>query len=442
MSNECARTQLTQPKDDDSSKSKKQPSEPPASGLGDDSNGTNDNVDGRETNEVPELGHNGEGVGKDDSDAEGEDDVKLGGGTRERRDEREVDQQPNSPSMSSYSTSDATQVTTGLATPPPGPLERPPLTHLATLTTTHLAKPLSTHLATLLSAYLATQSMDPVQHKPSLPTTHLATPPSIHHATLPSAHLATRAQDDTIPNDLGAPTTQGIQTPFMDLLGNDLASFGTDMGFDTWGDQFAIPQVPLPGVGPTVVDLAGNLGSMPPPCNLFQGQTGWNTTVGMQFPTTAAFQPMNLDVGATAFDNFDFGAVGSVVGGFSPPFIPGNFDFGGVPDGAQYSTRLSSASSPAILSSPRSSLAAQSPKLPSEVAVLPAPPLPPTGPTTDTSNEGVCLKRKHVPSLRAQRDNAIGNENQNPTPATHDETSKLKRGRLSDTKVMSTTKNK
>ncbi|KIK72173.1 hypothetical protein PAXRUDRAFT_22307 [Paxillus rubicundulus Ve08.2h10] len=92
----------------------------------------NDNMDGTVAKEEPEPDCNGEGVGQDDLDAKDENNVELGGGTREQRDEEEVEQWPNSPSTS-YSVSDVTQVTTGLATPPPAPLERLPSTHLATL---------------------------------------------------------------------------------------------------------------------------------------------------------------------------------------------------------------------------------------------------------------------------------------------------------------------
>ncbi|KIK75808.1 hypothetical protein PAXRUDRAFT_18668 [Paxillus rubicundulus Ve08.2h10] len=198
----------------------------------------NDDMDGTVAEEEPEPGCNGEGVGQDDLDAKDENNVDV---------------------------SDVTQVTTGLATPPTASLERLPSTHLATLAalaalasspptaclatpsthlatppSVHLATPLSVHLATPLSAHLATQSMNPVQLKSSLLPAHIATLPSAHLATLLSTHLATRAQDVTASDGLST-TMQGIQTPFMDLFGNNLASFDTGMGFDTlWSDPFEI----------------------------------------------------------------------------------------------------------------------------------------------------------------------------------------------------------
>ncbi|KAG6372113.1 hypothetical protein JVT61DRAFT_8827 [Boletus reticuloceps] len=289
---------------------------------------------------------------------------------------------------------------------------------------------------------------------------------------------------------------QDVQTFFIDLLGNDLTSFSTGAGFDLWGDQFAIPQVPLLGVGPTMLNQGiqtpssaasdivtpSNLDLMSFPYNLIQGQAGWNSTAGMQLPSPASFQPLNPDSSGTTFSNmlnFDLSAVGSMGGGFNPgytPFIPADCNFGGVPDDArtppslpfgalnpglvnppqtQYLTHFPSVSLPAMSSSLQSSSMVQPPEPLSEVVVPPVPTLPPADPgvlnglqtqTTETSNEdsatGVRSKRKPMPSLRAQRDNAIGNENLLLTPVTRDGTSKLKRGRPSDAKATSTTKNK
>lgn len=499
MSNEHTRTQLTQPKDDNSLK---RPSEQPTSESGNDINGTDNNADGKEAEEGHELGYDGEGVEQDESDAKGENNIKLGGGTRERRDE-EVEQQPTS-----YSTSDAIQVTAGVATPPPAPLERLPSTHLATppsmrpaiLPAALALSPPTDHIATP-PAHLATP---PSTHLATPPSAHLATPPSVHlpaqstnfvrlESLSPTAYLATHAQDDTTYSGLGA--MQGIQTPFMDLTGNDLVSFGAGTGFDTWSDPFGIPQVFLPGVGPTVVNPGfhvppsaasctvspDNLGFMPSSCNLLQGPTGWNNTTGMHLLPPALLQPMNPDASGTAFSNmpvFDFSAVGSVGGDSNPDytaFIPTTFNFGGVPDSAgtsqpsgalnpgpvnplqtQYSTLLPSVSSPAMFSSLQPSSTAQSPEVPCEVAAPPSPllPLPPTDPgvfnvsqtpTTGTSNDsatGVRSKRKYMPSLRAERDNAIGKKAQVPTPATRDGASKPKRGKPSNGRAATATKSK
>ncbi|KAG6375208.1 hypothetical protein JVT61DRAFT_3420 [Boletus reticuloceps] len=491
--------------DNAGSRSRKWPSGQPGSESGDGINGMENNTNGKEAEEEPEIGCDGEGVRQDDLDAEGEDDIELGEGTRERRDGEEVEQQPNSPSTSSYSASHAIQATTGFATPLPAHLRvaTSPSTHLATLPaalasplqTTHIATP-PTHLATP-PAHLATQSTNPTSALPTAnfatpPTSHLATPPSMllatraqptadlatpptsHLATPPSTLLATRAQDVTGSSDLGAPTMQDIQTFFVDLLGNDLTSFGTGAGFDLWGDQFCnSPSSPS-------WSWANHLMSFP--YNLVQGQAGWNSTAGMQLPSPASFQPLNPDSSGTTFSdmlNFDLSAVGSMGGGFNPgytPFIPTDCNFGGVPDDArtlpslpfgalnprlvnppqtQYLTHFPSVSLPVMSSSLQSSSMVQPPEPLSEVVVPPVPMLPPADPgvldgpqtqTTKTSNEdsatGARSKRKPMPSLRAQCDNAIGNENLFLTPVTRDGTSKLKRGRPSDAKATSTTKNK
>lgn len=47
-----------------------------------------------------------------------------------------------------------------------------------------------------------------------------------------------------------------------------------------------------------------------------------------------------------------------------------------------------------------------------------------------------------MPSLCVEHDNAIGKKKQVATPATHDEASKLKRGKSSDAKATAATKNK
>ncbi|KAF9236951.1 hypothetical protein BU15DRAFT_76440 [Melanogaster broomeanus] len=96
--------------------------------------------------------------------------------------------------------------------------------------------------------------------------------------------------------------------------------------------------MPLSAASGTV--SPGDLRFTPSLCDLSQGQTRWNNIVGMQLPPPAPFQPMNPDVGGTAFSNIpdlDFSAVRSVGGGFNPgytAFIPTNFNFGDVPDSA------------------------------------------------------------------------------------------------------------
>ncbi|KAG6379156.1 hypothetical protein JVT61DRAFT_11596 [Boletus reticuloceps] len=509
--------------DNDGSESKKCPLGQPASGSGDNITSTDDDVDEEDAEE--DLGCNGRVVGHNDLDAEGEDDVELGeggdnielgDGAREQRDEERVEWQPNSPSTSSYSTPDATQVTTGvarppvadasspspptahLATPPSANPSVPPSAHLATPSITHLAPPPSTHLATPSIAHLASP---PSAHLAPPPSAHLAPPPSAHLATPsiahltalsvdpvqvasspPTDHFATRAQDVSASDGLGMPAMQGFQTSFVDLLGNDLASFGMGMGFDTWCDPFAIPQVPLPGVGLTVPDpglhapLSADtvspmdLSLTSSPCDPLQGQPVWDNTVGMH-PLPASFQPVNQYASGTTFTssnlpNFDFSAVGSVGGfnpGYYPSFTPPNFNFGGVPNNAttpenQYSTPLSTLLSPTLSLSQSTSIAPLAQPL-SEVTVPPAPLLPPTEPgvvnvpipqtqMTKTSSEdgiGARSKRKRMRSLRAERDNAIGKENQAPTPAvgtTRDRTNKPKRGRPSDAGAASSLKNK
>ena len=289
------------------SKNQSSESEQPESGSGVSTNGTDDNVDGEEAEEG--LGCDGEGLGQTDLDAEGEDDVELGEGTSEQREGEEAERRPVS-SSTSYSTSPPMQVTAGFATPPPAPLEKSPSTNLATPPSAHSSSPLSAHLATLPFVHLA---MLPLPAHLATPlSTHFATLPSVRLATLPSsvllatppppAHLAIHAQDATDANDLGVHAIQGFQpleTSLMDLLGGDSAS-GT--GFDTWGDPFTIPQAPLPGVQPTVLN--------------------------------AAF-------GLTEFSNmlyFGFNAVGSVgPEGFNSsyiPFFPNNVNSVGVPGDA------------------------------------------------------------------------------------------------------------
>ncbi|KAG6373723.1 hypothetical protein JVT61DRAFT_5859 [Boletus reticuloceps] len=221
--------------DNAGSRSRKWPSGQPGSKSGDGINGMENNTNGKEAEEEPEIGCDREGVRQDDLDAEGEDDIELGEGTRERRDGEEVEQWPDSPSTSSYSASHAIQATTGFATPLPAHLRVAtlPSTHLATLPaalasplrTAHIATP-PAHLATQPSAHLATQSTNPTSALPTAdlatpPTSHLATcaqltadlatPPTSHLATPPSTLLATRAQDVTGSSDFGAPSMQDVQ---------------------------------------------------------------------------------------------------------------------------------------------------------------------------------------------------------------------------------------
>ena len=156
------------------------------------------------------------------------------------------------------------------------------------------------------------------------------------------------------------------------------------------------------------------------------------------------------------------------------PFFPNNVDSVGVPGDvdtlpfqssstldpvnplqAWYSTPLSSMS-PLPYSPPQSTSTARPPDPLSEVTIPPALLLPPIvdvpqAQMTKTSNNnsatGVRSKRKHMPSLRAERDNTIGMENQVPilvtgTTSNGTVTTKPKKGRASNVGATSGPKNK
>ena len=225
----------------------------------------------------------------------------------------------------------------------------------------------------------------------------------------------------------------------MDFLGGDLA---LGMGFDTWGDPFAIPQAPLPGVQPTVLLAAFGL-------------TEFSNMPYFSFNTVGSVGPEGFNSGYIPFfPNNDNsvgvpGDVGTLLFQSSSVLDPVN------PLQAWYSTPLSSM--PLLpYSPPQSTLTAQPPDPLSEVTIPPTLPLPPIvdmpqAQMIETSNNdsatGVHLKRKHMPSLHAERDNAIGIENQVPilvtgTTSNGTVTTKPKKGQASNVGVTSGPKNK